>query len=766
MKTSTTRWIGMAVGMAAVPGWSAAMPVHAADLVCDHAYTLDADFDEGTLLNVNHDVPDQLQLNQVTTPFPFVNIACSARGTAVRIDVNTGTILGEYLTAPDGMGRDPSRTTVDKFGNVWVANRAEFGVSGGQDKGSVTRIGLVIGGTRCNADGTPNPAGQYLKPPFLYSTVSDRDGDGLIKTSSGLGNILPWSNAGGADTHGGVSTADDECIINYTRVTGTGTRTVAVDANNDVWVGGLGDLDHEKISGVTGMPFPGTQFNVGAGGYGGLIDGNGVLWSARGGNGLLRYDTTTPVPPNAGNVWSVFGSTRGDYGLGIDPTTGHIWHSGLSGNSLYELDGAGNVLNSYVQPFGAQGVCVDGNGHVWMAEIFGSQVWHLAPDPALPGTHYAVGIVGGFVGTTGVAVDANGKIWAAESADRASRIDPNVGAGPDLNGNFVGAIDLSVPLGAGAGPYNYSDMTGFVSIGATAPSGTWTVIHDSGASGTKWGTICWTGLTPAGTRIKVEVRAADQETDLPASVFQEVQNCVSFCDLGTAGRFIEIRATLSRNASTPESPILYDLTVQCCNRPPVAVCQDVVVCAEPGLCEASVGVLEVDGGSFDPDGDEIVLSISPPGPYPLGDTVVTLTVMDPLGEIDQCDAVVTVEDCEPPLVACVPTTNPSGKNIPKAGANPKSGQNPDGFYELLAGDNCDPEPLIFVADTASDFLAGPYRSGDRVKITQAPGITPSAKPMAGVIVAHIQLKGDAAVVAMDAAGNTTECDCLVPPPPK
>ena len=109
---------------------------------CSRTYTSDADFDEGALLNVNHDPDhDQLQLNAITEPFPFVYIANSARGTAVRIDVNTGQILGEYFTAPTGQGRNPSRTTVDKLGNVWVSNRDE--AQGG--KGSVVRIGLVRG---------------------------------------------------------------------------------------------------------------------------------------------------------------------------------------------------------------------------------------------------------------------------------------------------------------------------------------------------------------------------------------------------------------------------------------------------------------------------------------------------------------------------------------------------------------------------------------------------------------------------------------------
>ena len=87
----------------------------------------------------------------------------------------------------------------------------------------------------------------------------------------------------------------------------------------------------------------------------------------------------------------------------------------------------------------------------------------------------------------------------------------------------------------------------------------------------------------------------------------------------------------------------------------------------------------------------------------------------------------TVEDREAPLVTCRPAPNPSGKKIPVAGKNPQSGQNPDGFYQLLAKDNCDPDPKIFIADSASSFVAGPFASGDIVKITQShkPGSQPA-----------------------------------------
>ena len=75
------------------------------------------------------------------------------------------------------------------------------------------------------------------------------------------------------------------------------------------------------------------------------------------------------------------------------------------------------------------------------------------------------------------------------------------------------------------------------------------------------------------------------------------------------------------------------------DRPPVARCRNVTVPAGPN-CEASASI---DDGSFDPDaGDSIQLSQTPPGPYPLGDTAVTLTVTDSHGASSQCSATVTV----------------------------------------------------------------------------------------------------------------------------
>lgn len=119
----------------------------------------------------------------------------------------------------------------------------------------------------------------------------------------------------------------------------------------------------------------------------------------------------------------------------------------------------------------------------------------------------------------------------------------------------------------------------------------------------------------------------------------------------------------------------------------------------------------------------------------------------------------------PPEVACVEGVNPSGKNVPRAGQQSR-GQNEDGFYQLLALDDLDPNPQIFVEDVNGSGPFGPFSPGDTVKITQTPGGNPRSKPMAGAVVAHIILTGDAIVTAVDAAGNTASAMCLVPPPPK
>jgi subtilase family protein len=88
------------------------------------------------------------------------------------------------------------------------------------------------------------------------------------------------------------------------------------------------------------------------------------------------------------------------------------------------------------------------------------------------------------------------------------------------------------------------------------------------------------------------------------------------------------------------------------NQVPVAKAKNVTVTAGPD-CKANASV---DDGSFDPDGDPLVITQSPAGPYPLGATSVQLTVTDSHGASSQASATVTVVDSSGPDVSSVTAT--------------------------------------------------------------------------------------------------------------
>jgi len=503
-------------------------------------WTSGEDFDEGYGFNlepVEEDGDFCLQLSENTIAWPYIAIANSGRNTVTRAEVNTGNVVGEYLTRPNGMGGNPSRTTVDAYGNAWVGNRDESSNA----MGSVTRIGLLVGGTRVDAGGNPDPNGDYVQNPS-YCTCEDRDFDGLIKTSQGYpwGNgtsdwtptSLSWSNAGSADTNGGVSTAEDECITAYVRVAGTKVRFVAVDPFGDVWTGSATDRLFQKINAATATAVSSSIFNSICGGYGGLVDGDNVIWSANwdpgNGSGFMRYDVNFPSAP----LTCI--SNIQNYGVGIDPDTCHIWTtSAYYDNNLREVDQAGNLLNVY-NHFGAsspvdltRGVVVS-NGSVWVAHGNSNTIGRVTT----AGVHLGNIPVGAL--PTGVAADTNGKIWSTNlGSNNASRIDPST---------IPGSVDLTVDLGFGASPYNYSDMTGSVLLQAIAPQGSWTTTFDSGILGYTWTTLSWLAYQDPGTTITVKVRAGDSPN--PAGPWTTISNNIPFT--GVAGRYIQIQVTLTR----------------------------------------------------------------------------------------------------------------------------------------------------------------------------------------------------------------------------
>lgn len=501
-------------------------------------YTSDTDFLEGRLINLVA-ADGELRLSERVSGLEFIWVAVSGKGTAVKIDTSSGLVVGEYLTSPEGMGRDPSRTTVDKNGNVWVSNRAEFGslpaseelcarsttgdlepcrVSG--SSGSIVHIGLQENG-QCE----------------------DRNGNGRIDTSRGVNDVRAWTNVDGGDSDGGTDTAADECIIHYVRVNSTGTRHLSVDANNDVWVSGTGERDFDLVDGTTGRILR-REPSVGCGGYGGLMSPDGVIWSAR---PLLRWmpvaEDGTPIPLVSGNYTCY---SHDSYGLGIDPS-GNVWNTALSGNLVRKFGPDGSLLGSFAHGHSnAQGVVADRNGDIWVAHSFlsgtSNSVGHLRND----GTF--LGNITTSTGPTGVAVDSAGKVWATNySAQTVSRIDPA------LNGG-VGAVDLETRALGGV-LYNYSDMTGSTLIGAPS-RGTWTVIHDSGIAGNEWDYITWNAEVASDGSLTVQAASSADGVSFSAAETVDHGSPLSL----PPGQYLRVVTTFER-ASTGESPVLFDLTI-------------------------------------------------------------------------------------------------------------------------------------------------------------------------------------------------------------
>lgn len=128
-------------------------------------------------------------------------------------------------------------------------------------------------------------------------------------------------------------------------------------------------------------------------------------------------------------------------------------------------------------------------------------------------------------------------------------------------------------------------------------------------------------------------------------------------------------------------------------------------------------------------------------------------------DVSFANPTVDVSGCEP-VATCEPTNNPAGDTVPPA-------TNEDGFFVLGATDSDGSSPEIYVDDDASDALFGPFEPGTKIKLTQAPGKTPSIKAGPGDIDWHITTKGDANVYAVDPAGNQSDVvTCYVPPKPK
>jgi streptogramin lyase len=507
-------------------------------------YTRDADFDRGDLKGVNHDAPgnDQLQIsfNKPSAVAPYLWVANYAQDTVTKIDTRTGRQVAIYdsvlthnpdgsippVPAPRSGCNSPSRTTVDAAGNAFVANRG-FCPDGAVTLPSVTKFG---GPGECK----------------------DRNGNGTIETSKDVqpDGIIDLNNP--AEYLGQA----DECIL-WTRTyaaPGDHGRSVAVDAEQNLWLGGYASSKLYQLSNETGalLQTLSPQDETGLSFlriYGIAIGPGGIIYTSDVDYGALqRIDPKAPV----GTRVQVLYAPVPTYGLAVD-THGIVWLGNWStwrNGGLVRADfNAGTVdVMSIPSPVdcagGTRGVAVDGTGDIWAACWLTNRLVHFNSAGTFLGSYPTA------AGTLGVAIDNDGKVWTAnQSSNTVTRVDRG------------GSIQ-SYP--AGGHPYSYWDMTGFQHRHFTMREGEWTVLQDSGTLGKSWGSFHWNhepqGSTPAGTSIRMYARAADEPTALASQTFVEVTNNTPFS--GVNGRHLEVKALLrTQNLLPPESPVLSDLTV-------------------------------------------------------------------------------------------------------------------------------------------------------------------------------------------------------------
>ena len=564
---SLRRHLTLAAALASAGSWVAASPSALAEPTAGPYghYTTTADFATGVATAIDADFADQLTIDDTSNPFNFVWVANSAAGTIVKIDATTGAVLGEYLSAPNGMGRNPSRTTVDNNGNVWVGNRDERGV--------VNAFAIQTATAQFPATPpTTRRMGSVVHIRLLETGgCQDRNGNGVIDTSTGLGDIKPWPNNNGTDALGLTMSAQDECIVYYVRTNSDGTRHVSVNQDNDVWVGGFRNENdyadfysgYDLIETETGKIVrhePGQGVDIG--GYGGIVDKNGVLWSSNRGRAagrMLRWQTAQPLTGSGGDGgnWKTVGATRA-YGICAD-RDGDIWVTQpYEGLGLYQYSPTG-VLKTGPSAWGSgfcQGCTVDAENNVWLA----------CNDGYIAKFNQAGAKLGqvntGYIGPSGVSIDGNGKIWVSHrnvgnpQRGRLARVDRTKGAN-GTDGKPLGEIDFwTVYIGSDL--YNYSDMTGQANVG-TPTVGSWTVIHDGGTAGTLWENVSWTSLVPNGAVLEVRVAASNTPATFPAGT--SISSGQSLLGTGLAGRYLQVSVQLGRNAFGV-SPVVYDLTVR------------------------------------------------------------------------------------------------------------------------------------------------------------------------------------------------------------
>jgi len=416
-------------------------------------YTLDDENASG----VAEDDDGYLKLDQEQVSLAFIWIANSGEHTISKLDTITGVETGRYSACSN-----PSRTSVDLYGDVWAACRSDGGVA----KIHVYEKNCI----------DKNNNGQI-------ETSRDLNGDGVIQ-----GNEM-------------YSKGKDECVRFITYPGGSCQRAAGVDSENYAWIGEWHGKTLRRLHPDDGHVVQ--QIGIPANPYGLVVDGNGIIWvSGRGGSKLVRVDPKT----NKVNSYSSNLGCLQPYGITLDykgrPWIGNCccWHVG------YRFDPSNNTWAAAGVHARPRGVAGAANGRMYIANDQSSQVAVVDSDSMQTLAYINLGSNRFPVG---MAVDFDGFVWAVnQKTSSATKIDP-------ANNSIV--LEHKV----GSSPYTYSDMTGYSLHTYTAPQGYYQHIVPGASSGQTFWTLLDVNVTTAGeSYVKIRLRAADTVSGLANAIWQ------------------------------------------------------------------------------------------------------------------------------------------------------------------------------------------------------------------------------------------------------
>lgn len=550
--------------------------------------------------NVQVDENGDIILGGGKTELAFAWIANNDQNTVSKFDTRTGKEVARYhaaipidgRTKPDGTvgypnglrgneGNNPSRTAVDLYGDVWVANRAQ------NIQGSVTKISNSK--AFCvdrNGNGT-------------IDTSEDKNNDGAISINPADKEMIFPTNWDDASQY-------DECILFSTPVgpPGSGTikaRAMAISAGlegtaGDVWVGVHNENSAIKLDPITGQQVPVNasgqmKITLPFGPYGAAIDSQQRLWIV---SSSLSPARLSLIDTDQGRL--VLGDIRpsmtsGNYGIAVDGKD-RVWLAGWSAGAKafrYEHPrGVGSTPGTWtefdfsnaVSQIGTKirrprGIAADDQGFIWMSSDLNTANTNAASQliafngdtGAIKKFNYpGVGQVD-FIDATdgrtnqaiGVGLDTDGNPWVNNRSGNAMRINRDTG-------------EILRTAQQGAGLYTYSDFTGYQLRNFTAPLGSFRQTFTAPECGTEtiWRYVVWDAVVPPKTSIQVFVTVSNDQADLTNPMLRKGPFSSSPADLRAAGvpkgRYLRVEFVLrSEDRQSQLTPKLksFDVNYEC-----------------------------------------------------------------------------------------------------------------------------------------------------------------------------------------------------------